>query len=348
MIDAAVVGATDHGMVKRISDMAKANVENGLETLAGTIHPPWPGFRDDLKAQLGRSIVSHRADHGRIDPEARRQGRDSTSGQLHNDTAYGLTGETLNGVPLVVSRKPIDSLTPAMLDKIRDPHLAQLLRLAIKGREGKDLKAAIEAFRARPGPYPRIRHLRLIEPVDVIKIHDRNGVAYKGYKGDSNQCYEVWRLPDGSLTHQVISTFDAHQGGESRPHPAAKRLMRLFKNDMVKLDDSKFGPVIATVERFNVNGQISMIAHNESNADQRYRKDKEDVFIRMQPSALIKAGARRVVVDEMGRFRDPGAPQPETTRFESPAALAFAGVFVTSCRFGPDHRYQSGWPASVP
>lgn len=308
MIDAAVVGATDHGMVKRISDMAKANVENGLETLAGTIPPPWPGFRDDLKAQLGRSIVSHRADHGRIDPEARRQGRDSTSGQLHNDTAYGLTGETLNGVPLVVSRKPIDSLTPAMLDKIRDPHLAQLLRLAIKGREGKDLKAAIEAFRARPGPYHRIRHLRLIEPVDVIKIHDRNGVAYKGYKGDSNQCYEVWRLPDGSLTHQVISTFDAHQGGESRPHPAAKRLMRLFKNDMVKLDDSKFGPVIATVERFNVNGQISMIAHNESNADQRYRKDKEDVFIRMQPSALIKAGARRVVVDEMDRFRDPGAP----------------------------------------
>ena len=308
MIDAAVIGATDHGMVKRIADMAKANVENGLDTLAGTILPPWPNLRDDLKAQLDRTIVSHRADHGRIDAEARKQGRDSTSGQLHNDTAYGLTGETLNGKPLVVSRKPIDSLTPAMLDKIRDPYLAELLRLAIKGKEGKDLKAAIEAFRARPGPYHRIRHLRLIEPVEVIKIRDRDGVAYKGYKGDSNQCYEVWRLPDGRLTHHVVSTFDAHQGGESRPHPAAKRLIRLFKDDMVKLDDSKFGPVIATVKKFDVNGGLSLVAHNESNADQRYRKDKEDVFIRMQPSALIKAGARRVVVDEMGRFRDPGPP----------------------------------------
>ncbi|MBA4491754.1 type II CRISPR RNA-guided endonuclease Cas9 [Paracoccus sp. S1E-3] len=308
MIDAAVVGATDHSMVQRISKMSAANIANGLEALAGTILPPWPGLRDDLKTQLDRTIVSHRADHGRIDAQARKQGRDSTSGQLHNDTAYGLTSETLNGVPLVVSRKPIDSLTPAMLDKIRDSHLAGLLRHAIEGKEGKDLKAAIEAFRGRPGPYHRIRHLRLIEPVDVIKIRDRNGKAYKGYKGDSNQCYEVWRLPDGRLTHHVVSTFDAHQGGESRPHPAAKRLIRLFKDDMVKLDDSKFGPVIATVRKFDVNGGLSLVAHNESNADQRYRKDKEDVFIRMQPSALIRAGARRVVVDEMGRFRDPGRP----------------------------------------
>ena len=310
MIDAAVIGATDHATVKRIADMARANVENGLENLAGTIPPPWLTFRDDLKARLGQTIVSHRADHGSIDPEARKQGRDRTSGQLHNDTAYGLTKEVLNGVPLVVSRKPIDTLTPAMIEKIRDPHLAQLLASATRGKDGKELKAAIEDFRARPGPYRGIRHVRVIEPVDVIRVRDRQGRAYKGYKGDSNQCYEVWRLPDGSLTHHVVSTFNAHQGREAKPHPAAKRLMRLFKDDMVKLDDSKFGPVIATVEKFNVNGQIALVAHSESNADQRYRKDKEDVFIRMQPSSLVKSGARRVIVDEIGKVRDPGRPRP--------------------------------------
>ena len=85
-------------------------------------------------------MVSHRAN---INLEARKQGRDRTSGQLHNDTAYGLTAESLNGVPLVVGRKPIDSLTPAMIEKIRDPHLARLLTLATKGKEGRDLKAAI-------------------------------------------------------------------------------------------------------------------------------------------------------------------------------------------------------------
>lgn len=305
MIDAAVIGATDHAMVKRISDMARTNVENGLEELAGTIQPPWPGLREDLKAKLTETTVSHRADHGRIDLEAKKQGRDSTSGQLHNDTAYGLTGETLKGVPLVVTRKPIDSLTPGMIEKIRDPHLAQLLALATQGKEGKDLKSAIAAFRNRPGSYHRIRHVRIIEPVDVIEIRNREGRAYKGYKGDSNQYYEVWRVPDGSLTHHVVSTFDAHQEHETKPHPAAKRLMRLHKGDMVRLDASKFGAIVAVVVKFDANGTIALVAHNESNADQRYRKDKEDVFIRLRPSSLANSGARRVIVDEIGRIRDP-------------------------------------------
>ena len=307
MIDAAVIGATDQGMVKRIADMAKANVENGLEDLAGSIPPPWEDFRAALKAQLERTTVSHRADHGRIDPQAKRQGRDSTAGQLHNDTAYGLTDETVRGVPLVVTRKPFDSLTPAMIEKIRDPHLASLLTLAIKDKSGKELQAALKAFRERPGPYQRIRHLRIIEPVDVIKIHNQQGRAYKGYKGDSNHRYEVWRMPDGKPVHQVVSTFDAHQPGERKPHPAAKRLMRFHKGDMVRLDNSKFGPVVAVVVKFDTNGTIAMVAHNESNADQRYRRDKEDIFIRCTAGSLIKSGARRVIVDETGRIRDPGA-----------------------------------------
>lgn len=308
LIDASVIGATDEATVQRISAIAKANVENGLEELAGSISRPWPSFRDDLKSRLDATTVSHRADHGRIDPAGKKRGHDSTTGQLHNDTAYGLTGETLNGVPLVVTRKPIDSLTPAMIEKIRDPDLSRQLALTIKGNEGKDIKTAIEAFRNRPGPYHRIRHVRIIEPVDVIEIRNREGRAYKGYKGDSNQYYEVWRLPDGSPIHQVVSTFDAHQDKEAKPHPAAKRLMQFYKGDMVRLSESKFGPITAVVVKFDVNGMVTLVAHNESNADQRYRKDKEDVFIRLRPSSLISNGARRVIVDETGRIRDPGPP----------------------------------------
>lgn len=305
MIDAAVVGATDHATVKSIADISKANVDNGLEELAGTIPPPWAAFRDDLKKRLEQTTVSHRGNHGTIAIAARRMGRDTTSGKLHNDTAYGLTGDTQNEVPLVVSRKPIDTLTPAMIEKIRDPQLARLLAMVTKGKDGKEFKVAIEAFRAQPGPYRRIRRVRIIEPVDVIAVKDRNGRAYKGYKGDSNQFYEVWRQPDGALIHHVVSTFVAHQGPTSRPHPAAKRLMRLFKDDMVKLDIRKFGPVVAVVAKFDTNGGITLVPHHESNADQRYRKDKEDVFIRLGAKTLINAGARRVIVDEMGRIRDP-------------------------------------------
>lgn len=310
MIDAAVVGATDHATVKRIADMAKANVESGLEDLAGTIPMPWASLRDDLKARLANTTVSHRSNHGTIDPSAKQQGRDSTSGQLHNDTAYGLTDETQNGVPLVVNRKPIDTLTPAMIEKIRDPHLARCLGVLTKGKEGKDFKAAVETFRFQNGPYRGIRRVRLIEPVDVIKVKDQNGRPYKGYKGDSNQRYEVWRLPDGTLKAHVVSTFLAHQAQQTKPHPAAKRLMQLHKDDMVKLDSRKYGSVIAVVTKFDANGGITLVAHNESNADQRYRKDKEDVFIRLSANTLVTSNARRVIVNEIGRVRDSGPIKP--------------------------------------
>ena len=306
-IDAAVIAATDRALVQKIAKLTEGHVAQNREAFAASTPPPWEGFRSDVKAQLEQITVSHRADHGRIDPAARKSGRDSTTGQLHNDTAYGLTGETKNNVPLVVTRKPIDSLSPAMIAKIRDPQLKRMLEVATKDKEKKDFEAAVKAFANKDGPYHGIRRVRIIEPVEVVTISNNRGKVFKGYKPDSNQYYEIWKLPDGKYTHHVIWTFDAHKTGKtSRPHPAAKRIMRLQKNDMIALETSKFGPVIATVERFDANGGISLVGHNESNADQRYRKKIDDMYIRLGPSTLMKAGGRRIFVDEIGQIRDAG------------------------------------------
>ena len=308
-LDAAVIGATDRSLIKRMADQSQIDAGRGLDDLASRVLPPFEGFRDAVKTQINAMTVSHRADHGRIDASARAQGADSTTGQLHNDTAYGLTGQSLNGVPLVVTRKPFDGLTPGIIEKLRDRPLAEALILATKGKDGKDFQTALRIFAARSGPYQGIRRVRIIEPVDVIEIKDRGGVAYKGYKGDSNHCYEIWRMPDGAYKHVVISTFDAHKEMDHRPHPAAKRLLRLHKNDMVRLEDSPFGPVVATVEKFSSTGTVEMVAHNQGNAAHRYRNDKENVYIRKNAASLIKSGARRVIIDEMGRIKDPGPPK---------------------------------------
>lgn len=143
-------------------------------------HPPWSGFREAVAAQVDRIIVSHRADHGRTDPAARAKGRDQTTGPLHLDTAYGLTGHAEKGVPLVVTRKPFDSLTPAMIDKIRDEHLRAALSATTRGKDGKAFAEALGQFRSRPGPYHGISRVRLIEPISVIEIRDASGRAYKG------------------------------------------------------------------------------------------------------------------------------------------------------------------------
>jgi len=113
-IDAAVVAATDRGLIKRIADTARRDELNGAEEVAKSVQPPWEGFRNDIAAQIERVIVSHRADHGRIDPASRNTGRDSSSGQLHNDTAYGIGQDDT-----AVSRKPLSSLSPSDIAVLR-------------------------------------------------------------------------------------------------------------------------------------------------------------------------------------------------------------------------------------
>lgn len=317
-IDAAMVAATDRALIKRISDMASRDEIAGAEDAARSIEPPWDNFRGDISEQLDRIIVSHRADHGRIDPAARKSGKDSTTGQLHNDTAYGLAdGDT------VVSRKPLISLKPSDIAiskrgaSIRDADLQRHLARVTRGLEGKEFEQALSEFANTPrlpdqsdNPYFGLRRVRLEETLQEsarVSVANREGKPFKAYKGDSNHCYEIWRLPDGKLKPQVITTFEAHQNGPARkPHPAAKRLLRVFKRDMVALErDGR--TIIGYVQSLHVANGLYIAPHAESNADARNR-DKRDPFhfIQMSAGPLVKSGVRRVYVDEMGRLRDPG------------------------------------------
>ncbi|MCY3877545.1 MAG: type II CRISPR RNA-guided endonuclease Cas9 [Rhodobacteraceae bacterium] len=309
-VDAAVIAATDRSLLNRVSKAAGRHEEQGAENVVRTTDPPWKGFREEIGAQLERIIVSHRADHGRIDLSARVVGRDSTSGKLHNDTAYGLTGESQNGVPLVVSRKPLDALNPASLGKIRDPQLRQCLKTATQGKTGKDFKEALVEFARTSSRYRGVRRVRIVEPVNVIEVEDGAGRAYKGYKPDSNHCYEVWELPTGEWVPQVLTTFEAHlEQVPRKPHPAARRIMRLYKKDTLYLSHPKHGDVVATIGQLGIQ-RLDLVPHNEADADARNR-DKTDPFsfIRVSVGTLKRSQARRVYVDEMGRLRDPGPPR---------------------------------------
>lgn len=315
-IDAAVVGATDVGLVQKISRAAGQGEEAGqsAEWIARDTPEPWEHFRSDIATQLEKIVVSHRADHGRIDVEGRKTGRDSTAGQLHNDTAYGVIDDLT-----VASRTPLMSLKPADIKitergkNIRDPELQKALEAATKGKEGKDFEKALVNFASKEGPYQGIRRVRLVESLSKsarveIGATEDGKPPLKAYKSGSNQCYEIWRMPDGEFFHSVVTTFDAHQGIEKR-HPAAKRIARFYKGDTVRVEESKFGAVTATVEMFNVNGIIELVPHNEANTYERYRKHKHDLYIRLQAKTAIKTGLRRVFVDQIGRVRDPGPPK---------------------------------------
>lgn len=313
-IDAAVIAATDRSLVQRIAKAAGRDEAAGAEQVAADTEPPWDGFRADLEHRLKTIIVSHRADHGRIDPKAKAKGRDSTTGALHLDTAYGVVSATE-----VVSRAPLMSLTPKDIEEstrgknVRDPDLRKALAEVTAGKTGKDFEAALAAFSAAPGPYRGIRRVRLVESLGAgarVEIRDREGRVYKAYKGDSNHCYELWRLPDGKVKPHVVTTFRAHQDQPpERPHPAATRLLRVFKRDMVAIE-REGETLICYVQKLDIANGLFLAPHHEANADARSR-DKEDSFrlIQIGAGALVKAKARRVFVDEIGRLRDPGPPK---------------------------------------
>ena len=315
-IDAAVVAATDRSLVQRMAVAAAKHETIGAEDVARSVDAPWEGFRDDLRAALDSIIVSHRVDHGRVDTSLRRIGRDSTSDILHNDTAYGIVSDKE-----VVSRDPLISLTAGQIrvtskgKNIRDPHLQKLLEDATRGKVGKELEAALRDFSKASNlgeshPYMGIRRVRMIETLQRqarVEIRDADGNPYKAYKGDGNHCLELWKMPDGKLRTQVITTFEIHSDVFKRPHPAAKRILRLFKKDSVTIERDGQRAVF-NVQSFAQSGQMWLAEHHEANADARNRDKKDSYkFLSLRGKAIAKAKLRRAHVDVMGRLRELGA-----------------------------------------
>ncbi|WP_375451818.1 type II CRISPR RNA-guided endonuclease Cas9 [uncultured Devosia sp.] len=314
-IDAAVVGVTSRALLQRIATAAGGREASGLEDTIRDLPPPWEGFRGDLKAVIDRIVVSHKSDHGTL-PRAGQMGQ--TAGALHNDTAYGLTGQSdARGTPIVVRRKPFLSLTEKDIPAIRDRQLAEALHAAIAGLSGKELAAALDRF-SQGQAYKNIRHVRMIEVLNVIAISDKEGRAYKAYKGDANYRYDVWELPDGKWVEEILSMYEAHQPDwQSRVHagnPAARRVLSLHQNDMVAYEHPKNGPTIGRIVKFS-SGMVAFAGHKEAGALKARDADAEDNFkyFYKAAGAMKAAKVRQVRVNETGQLFDPG-PQDRESR----------------------------------
>lgn len=315
-IDAIVLGVTTRAMLNRISQEAGRGVELGSDDVLRRFDLPWPSFRDDAEAIIDRIVVSHRPDHGTLPGK---HGAGSTTGQLHNDTAYGLTGETRKGLPVVVRRKPFLSLQPADLDSIRDDQLRSHLQTETYGLTGNDFAAALQRIRDDDPTYRGISRVRVTEALNVIPIKDTSGRPYKAYKGDANFRYDVWELPNGKWVHEVVSMFDAHdktwQSNVHAENPAARRVLSLKQNDMVAYEHPQDGPTIGRVVKFGQSGQMTLAPHNEAGALKARDADRNDPFKYFYKSggAMKEARLRQIRIDEIGQVSDPG-PQDRDSR----------------------------------
>jgi CRISPR-associated endonuclease Csn1 len=328
-IDAAVVAVTTRSRMQEIARAAGRAEDKDLDRLFEDLPQPWEGFREELGEKLQGVTVSHKPDHGRKGRPAR--GRDVTAGRLHNDTAYGLTGETAadGKTPIVVHRVPLMSLKPADLTdplRIPDEALRDALYRATEGLSGKEFEKALKDFadkgwrpdkKGKP-TFKGIRRVRVREALNVIPIRDRSGRPYKAYKGDANARFDVWRLPSGKWTADIVSMFDAHQPDQQdrRPHPAAKKVLSLHQNDMLAIEPNGGAPQIVRVVKFSTIGTIALAPDNEGGALKARDAAPNDVdpfkYILSSAGGLKKLKARQVRIDPLGRVFDPGPREPAT------------------------------------
>jgi CRISPR-associated endonuclease Csn1 len=307
-IDAVVVALTDRGMLQRVTRAAKAAEAIG-ERLVVALDAPWEGFVAAVAARTQAVVVSHKPDIG-------------WQAALHNDTAYGAIAGAGPGEPNVVVRRPLTELvkwsdSDARM-RVRDPVLAAKVAAALANGDTTARKSALATLTHSGGHV--VRRVRTVERLDGVQpISDRRtGHAYKVVKRDANHRTEIWRLPDGSLRMCVVSTFDAAEAAEAarlgrrvpdlRPHPAAKLIMRLHKNDMVALGEGAERRLLRAVKMSG--GTLVLAAHFESGNLKARDASRDDAFKYVYASIgrLQQSKARKVHVTPDGRVLDPGPP----------------------------------------
>lgn len=305
-IDALVVALTDRSLLQAVSTASRRAELIGR--LLDDLKEPWAGFVGEATKNLRHIIVSHKPDIG-------------WQGPLHNDTAYGplpVPSKDRKG-PNVVVRRPLESLADWTQEDIRhhvrDVVLGSKIAEAVSTPDNAERKARLQSLLHSGGK--AVRRVRTIERLgNVAAIKDRgNGKPYKVVKLDGNHRVELWRLPSGKYQLSAVSIYDAAMEKQfagrtglpdRRPHPAAKLLLRLHKNDMVALESGAARQIMRVVKMQD--GQVTLAPHNEGGNLKARDSAKDDQFKYTAASAsrLVKDRARKVWVDPSGRLIDPG------------------------------------------
>lgn len=302
LIDAAVVGLTSQSLLQRVATESAHAVDDLGGRVTDAVDDPWETFRQDLKDLVGRVVVRHRPDHFKLKPG-------STSGGLHNDTAYGIVdGPDEQGMMTLVETKPLEALAPNKLETIRDRALQQKLRElwesvdAGEGKPGEKWGRFVGRARERYG-VRRVRVLLRLGEDSLAFIRDKSGKVYKAYKTHGNAFMDVWLLPDGKKTvGETVSRFDAHQPGfrskVQTEHPTARKLMRLHINDMIAVGESEERRIMRVLK---LSGQrIEAVDHTAGG-----KAENLSVY-RKSAGQVLQVGLRKVSVDVLGRVRDGG------------------------------------------
>ena len=248
IIDAFVVGLTSRSLIQNLNTVnATSNRnEDSLFVLLKNRSKVPDALRAEFLRMLDGVIASHRRDHG-------------LQGSLFNDTAYGLDASKNT----YITRKNITSLSVDELFRIRDATIRHDLFTYLVNRpeienkreflsvfgDVKTLERKLHQFVCETG------HKKLRIDIQNASIKTIKSAPFKAYALNSYSFVDIWQIPTKKdkktekwlykYEGNFVATVEARQrlkhNNEDRPHPAAKFVMRLFKQDSIKLVDTQTG-----------------------------------------------------------------------------------------------------------
>lgn len=263
-VDAVVVGLAEPRLVQKLSRAmaTKGEPEEPMPL-------PWSTLREDVERLVGEIVVSHRPKRG-------------ISNALHEDTNYGITGETdEKDQKLFVTRKPVHVLSEKEIGQIRDLSIELLLREELEYRKAEhtSFNKAIASFETNPLILPDknggrpVRRVRLIKPLgNVHHFKDSNGDPYRVANYGNNHHIELYRYTDKKGRKKqkgyVMTMMEAAQRAkenlpliDGKKFEDAEFFMALHANDMV-ID--KEGQIYRVQKIDGVAGVIHMRLHTVS------------------------------------------------------------------------------------
>jgi len=311
-VDAIVIALTDRSRMQKLAATRRRDAP------PESLGEPWPGFRGEVEFVVNGINVSHRATR-RI------------SGHLHEETIYGPT-QKRRFVPQddrpwarrwiekegeFVCRKPLEALTLAMVDDIRDPEVKRVVveRLAqfdikpgTKQKIPKDVwKEPLYLTRkgrrksANPSVVKKVRLIRRDLTIQPI----RNGQAF--VKPGNTHHIVIFEIPGkgGKRKREMVSVsmlqaVDRVKRGEpiiQRTHPTipdARFIMSLSAGEMVLANIKGQERLLCYRTSASTQGQIYFVDHRDA------RKSADTQKFVANANTL---NARKVTVDMLGRIR---------------------------------------------
>lgn len=267
-LDAAVVAACSHGMVKRLSDYARnkelgkvrqgfVDLETGevvdpamFQQLHAHFPDPWPHFRSELEARLhvdqAEALRGRMDEFGTYSPAAlealrplfvSRAPQRRNGGAAHKDTIYGQP-ERLRDQGAVTQKVPLSGLTLKDLDKLIDPHRNGKLYAAIRARLEAHGGKGDKAF---PADNPLRKPDREGNPTGPIvrtvtmKIDKLSGIPIRGGVAKNDNMLRVDVFGKDGKFH-LVPVYVHHEATEQLPNRAI--VAYKDENEWTLIDDS--------------------------------------------------------------------------------------------------------------